>query len=118
MFIGDKIYNPVSLNTRTICNVLIDKKKRAPSCIEKWSENYPICHTAQKNVWSNIFIQPVSITSETKLQTFQYKLIRLLITCQKILFDMKLVDNAICLYCHETDHITHFFLFCPKEKQF
>ncbi len=31
---------------------------------------------------------------------------------------MKLVDNAICLYCQKTDHITHFFLFCPKEKQF
>ncbi len=35
-----------------------------------------------------------------------------------VLFDMKLVDNAICLYCQETDLITHFFLFCPKEKQF
>ncbi len=31
---------------------------------------------------------------------------------------MKLVDNAIWLYCQETDHITHFFLFCPKEKKF
>ncbi len=31
---------------------------------------------------------------------------------------MKLVDNAMCLHCQETDHITHFFLFCPKEKQF
>ncbi len=42
VFIGDKIYNPVSLNTRAIYNVLTDKKKRAPSCVEKWSENYPI----------------------------------------------------------------------------
>ncbi len=22
------------------------------------------------------------------------------------------------MYCHETDHITLFFLFCPKERQF
>ncbi len=35
VYIGDKIYNPVSLNTRAIYNVLTDKKKRAPSCIEK-----------------------------------------------------------------------------------
>ncbi len=112
------IYNPVSLNTRAIYNVLLDKKKRSPSCIEKWSENYPGSHTAQQKLWSNIFIQPFSITRETKLQTFRYKLIHLLITCQKKVFDMKLVDNAICLYCQETDHITHFVLFCPKEKQF
>ncbi len=39
---------PVSLNTRTIYNVLADKKKRTSSCIEKWSENYPGFHTAQK----------------------------------------------------------------------
>ncbi len=118
VFIGDKIYNPVSLNTRAIYNVLIDKKKRAPSCIQKWSENYPGFHTVQKNLWFNIFIQPFSITRETKLQTFQYKSLHLLITCQKTLFDMKLVDNAMCLYYQETDHITNFFLFCLKEKQF
>ncbi len=50
VFIGDKIYNRVSLNTKSIYNVLIDKKKRAPLCIEKWSENYPGFHTAQKLV--------------------------------------------------------------------
>ncbi len=37
VFIGDKIYNPASLNTRAIYNVLTDKKKSIPSCIEKWS---------------------------------------------------------------------------------
>ncbi len=59
-----------------------------------------------------------SITRETKLQTFQYKLLYMTHLCQKKLFDMKLVDNAMCLYCQQTDHITHFFLFCPKEKHF
>ncbi len=37
-------------------------------------------------------------------------------TC--ILFDMKLVDNAKCKYCHELYSISHFFRFCPKEDQF
>ncbi len=115
VFFGDKIYNPVSL-TRAIYNVLTDEKKRAPSCIEKWSEDYPGFDTAQKHLWSNIFRQPFSITRETKLQPFQYKLIYLLIICPKKRFDIKLVDNAICLYCQETNHITHFFLFCPIEK--
>ncbi len=46
VFIGDKIYNLVSLNTRAIYNVLTDEKKRVPLCIDKWSENYPGFHTA------------------------------------------------------------------------
>ncbi len=29
---------------------------------------------------------------------------------------MKLVDNAKCKYCHESDNISHFFLFCPKDQ--
>ncbi len=118
VFISDKMFKPISLNTRAIYNVLTDKKQRATSYIEEWSENYPCFHTAQKNLSSNIFRQPFSITRETKLQTFQYKLIHLLITCQFFLLDMKLVANAICLHCQETDNITHFFLFCPKENQF
>ncbi len=72
MFIVDKMYN-----TRAIFNVLTDKKNRAPSCTEKWSEEYPGFHTAQTNLWYNIFRQPFSITRETKLQIFQYKLIHL-----------------------------------------
>ncbi len=90
----------------------------APSRIEQWSEDYLGVHTAQQNLWYNIFRLPFSITRETKLQTFQYKLIHLLITCQHVLFDMKLVDNAICLYCKETDQFIYFFLFCPKENEF
>ncbi len=115
-YIKSSSYNPVSLNTRAIYNVLTYKMKRAPSCIEKWSENYSGFHTAQTNLWSNIFRLPFSITRETQLQTFQYKLIHLLITCQKYLFDMKLVDNAVCLYCHENDHITYFFLVLKKSN--
>ncbi len=42
------MYNPVSFNTRAIYNVLIDNKQTTPSCIEKWSEDYPGFHTAQK----------------------------------------------------------------------
>ncbi len=114
VFIRDNIYNPVSLNTRDIYNVLTDKKKRAPSCIEKWSENYTQAFTLHKN---NIFRQPFSVNRKTELQTFQCKLINLLITCQLFLFDIKLVDNAICLCCQETDHIRLFFLFGVKEKQ-
>ncbi len=67
---------------------------------------------------SNIFKTPYIVTRETKLQSFQYKIIHQLITCQKLLFDIKLVDNAKCKYRHELDNISHFFLFCPKEKKF
>ena len=61
---------------------------------------------------------PFRTTRETKLQTFQYKLVHRLIVCQKKLFDMKLADNPNCLYCNETDDLPHFFLHCNKSNQF
>ncbi len=69
-------------------------------------------------MWSNICKTPYIITRETNLQSFQYKIIHQLITCQNKLFDMKLVDNAKCKYCHESDNISHIFLFCSKEDPF
>ncbi len=73
---------------------------------------------AHKKLWSKIFKAPYTMTRETNLQSIQYKIIHQLITCQIVLFDIKLVDNAKCKYCHEIDNTSIFFLFCPKEDQF
>ncbi len=94
------------------------KKCRDPACITKWSKDYPGFQSAHKQLSSNIFKTPYTITRETNLKSFQYKIIHQLITCHKNLFDLKLVGNAKCKYCHELDNISHFFLFCPKKFNF
>ena len=97
---------------------LIRKKIKTPTCITKWKEIYPGFHNAHDELWSNIFYLAFSTTRDTNLQTFQYKIIHRLITCQKNLFEMKLVEKPSCTYCNDTDDISHFFLFCPKVNEF
>jgi hypothetical protein len=118
LFIDVKLYNEHTLTTKIIYNALIKKKEREPACIAKWNTRYPNFHSAHVDLWPTIFKTPFSITRETRLQTFQYKIIHNLIVCQKKVYDMKLVDTPNCKYCQNIDDIKHFFLFCPKVTLF
>ncbi len=60
----------------------------------------------------------VHTTRETKLQSFQYRILHRTITCRKILYDMKLVDSPNCLYCNNIDDIKHFLLSGEKTRNF
>ncbi len=82
LFIDDKMYTSFTLSTKVIYNSLLAKKCRDPACITKWSKDYPGFQSAHKELWSNIFKLPYTITRETNLQSFQYKIIHQLITCQ------------------------------------
>ncbi len=117
-FIDDKMYTSLTLTTKVICNSLVANKCRYSACITKWSKDYPGFQSAHKELLSNIFKTPYTITREPNLQSFKYKIIHQLITYPKRLFDLKLVDNAKCKYSHELDNTSHFFLFCPIEDQF
>ena len=97
---------------------LVKRKSRVPSCVEKWSEDYPEFKNAPDSIWPDIFKIPFSITRETKLQSFQYQIIHRLITCKKRLFNMMITDNPKCDFCNDIDDIRHFFLFCPKVNAF
>ncbi len=112
------MYTSFTFTTKVIYNSPVSKKCRDPGYITKWSKNYPGSKSAHNELWSNISKTPYTIIRGTNLQSFQYKIIHQLIACTKILFDMKLVDNAKCKYCHELDNISHFFLFCLKEYQY
>ena len=96
----------------------IHHRKRDPSCVKKWAVAYPGFKNATEELWTNIFRLSFSITRETKLQSFQYRLIHRTITCRKRLFEMKMADHPRCLYCKDIDDIKHFFLFCPKVQSF
>lgn len=117
-FICNKVYKLYILNTKVLYNHLVRGKKRTPTCKIKWSETYPNFNDAAEDLWPNIFKLAFKITRETKLQTFQFKLIHRLITCQKKLNEMKIVESSTCLYCNEIDDLTHFFLYCSEPNAF
>ena len=102
-------------NTKQFYWQLVVGKKQTPTCVTKWQQIYPDIRIEH---WEDIFCQAFKVCRETKLQSFQYKIIHRLTNCNKKLFDMNIKDSPKCTYCPATDDIRHFFLECPKVKQF
>ena len=46
--------------------------------------------------WTDVFLKPYICLRETKLQSFQYKIINKIINCSKMLFDMKIKNSPVC----------------------
>jgi hypothetical protein len=104
-------------STKMIYWKFISNRRKTPTGCRRWAEIYTGL-SDNEDLWKNIFFLPFETVRETQLQTFQYKIIHRLITCNAKLFKMKLTDSPICSYCHEEDTIHHFFLFCPKVREF
>ncbi len=90
-----------------------------PTCMRKWTECFPEFKNADSSLWENIFCLTFSIARETKIQSFQYRLLHRTIPCQKRLYEMKISASPKCTFCNEEDDdIIHFILYCPRVKQF
>ncbi len=51
---------------------------------------------------------------DTKLQTFQYRILHYIIPYNELLFNVKIKNSNICSSCNETDTLPHFFVKCRK----
>ena len=55
---------------------------------------------------------PCISIKDTKLQTFQYKILNHILPCQSKLFNWKIADNYSCKYCGEYDSLSHYLYTC------
>ena len=97
---------------------IINKDKHIPNTIKKWTSTYPNFNNADTSVWPRIFKLPFKTVRNTKIQTFQYRLIHRIIPCNKWLHNIKIKNSPECNYCNNTDNLPHFFLQCPEVKVF
>ncbi len=79
---------------------------------------YPIFKESSTNVWPGIFKLPFITVRETKIQTFQYKLIKKTSPCNKWFHNIKIKNCSVCDYCMNVDDLPHFFIRCLKVKEF
>ena len=98
---------------------IINTITHTPTCIPKWSETYTSLSNTSNQEWKNIFKKAFTICRETKLQSFQFSIIHRTIACNHWLFNIKITDSDICLFCNsQSDTIQHFFLLCDNVNNF
>ena len=115
----NKVTKPVfKITCKEIYWHIIGRSKHCPSSKEKWYKSFPLMRENSIELWPDIYKLPFIITRETKLQSFQYKIIHRIIACNKWLFNIKIKDSSRCSYCECEDNIQHFFLNCDNVRDF
>jgi hypothetical protein len=105
---------PIQLITnKTIYWELIDKIKIAAVTKEKWIQ---LLDLNEEN-WENIF-DVSKIIRDTKIRTFQYKLLFHLTPCNLYLYKIGRSISFKCHSCNMIDNLKHYFYECEETKVF
>jgi hypothetical protein len=115
--IGSKILSIENINTKILYQVHNANKEHEITCKKFWEKEFPLL-VEEPNIWEIIYNLTYQYCSETKLISFQYKLINNIINCRVKLKNWRIMEEDKCLYCTETDDIRHFFIHCMKVKDF
>jgi hypothetical protein len=71
----------------------------------------------ENNQWTDIFTIS-KVIQDTKIRSFQYRIIFNLIPCNLYLKRIGKSETDRCLFCPELDDLIHYFYECPETKRF
>ncbi len=93
---------------------LMNTDPYTPIAVQKWSSHYPTFNEACTNVLHRILKLPFKTVRDTKIQTFQYRIIQKIIPCNKLLHNIKIKSSPNCDYWNNEDNFPHYFIRCQK----
>ena len=103
-----------NLTNKKAYNILISKEIKSPTSQMKIL-NMGISETDLPH----LCLIPFTVTSETKLSMFQYKIFHNILPTNSLLYKMEKVDPPKCPHCErESQDIKHMFLNCQCVKDF
>lgn len=88
------------------------------SCRDSWIRDLNNPSLLQNNTWQGIFSLPFKTSSETKLQSFAFKMVNRLTPCGRYLHKIKTRNSPLCEVCGKEDSLLHFFLLCTPVQAF
>jgi hypothetical protein len=112
--IGKQKKKLIEINTRELYFSIISQKAQRPTSEQKWEDHVGLGLNEEN--WAAIYTIPYSVTSDTKLISFQLKVTHRLLACKKNLCKWKIEDNSNCNHCDSDsiDSIEHFLVACPQ----
>lgn len=107
-------------SSKRIYSFLLLSKLPSIASQKKWPEIFQDLPQGDNSApfWKEIYISPYCATRDTKLQTFQFKLIHRVLPCNKYLCNIRIKESDTCTYCEDVDTLHHFFWLCPPTNDF
>jgi len=91
------------------------KKQTPPTAKRKLKDKYP----EVIEDWKKIYSLPFTVTLETKIREFQYKLLNDIIFTNERLFRFKMIESPMCTFClKEVESLEHLLFYCDTTKDF
>ena len=85
------------------------RKQVPPTAQKKFQEKFPQLQTD----WREIYSLPFTVTIETKIREFQYKMLNNIVFTNEKLFRLKMINSPLCTFCkRENESIEHLFFYC------
>ena len=85
------------------------RKQVPPTAQKKFQEKFPQLQTD----WREIYSLPFTVTIETKIREFQYKMLNNIVFKKEKLFRLKMIDSPLCTFCkRENESFEHLFFYC------
>ena len=91
-----------------------DRNGIQPKCILKWNNTF----NNELHFWEEIFSRPFAVGRCTKLQSFQFRMLHRIITCNHWLFNVGIKNSPNCETCNADDTLIHFFIDCVHVQNF
>ena len=92
----------------------VEKSAETPTSYFKWESYYYYANFD----WESINKIPYECTTETYLQSLQFKIIHRYFPCKYNLKLWNLADSNLCDHCDEIDTLSHFFAECSAVNSF
>lgn len=104
---------------RRLYSMLIVNRIQPVAAQVKWNLEFTPSHDIPcEEYWDSIYRSPYRCSRETKLQSFQFKLLHRILPCNKYLRNIRIKDSDLCEYCAVTDTLSHFLFYCQKVTVF
>jgi hypothetical protein len=90
---------------------------KRPTSEQKWYDTDLL--DVKEEDWPNIYQSAFKLTTDTRLQTFQFKITHRILACKSNLFIWKIEQNNICNHCNtEIDTVEHHLVMCKDTLEF
>jgi hypothetical protein len=105
------------VTTKDAYKILLTQNSQRPTSEKKWMET-EMSHI-DNDEWTNIYQSASKLTTDTKLQTFQFKITHRIMACKTNLLTWKIKENDICSFCNNgKDTIEHHLVLCEETLEF
>lgn len=107
-----------TLSTKAMYCRMIMIRQKTNAALNKWVQGDGDIRVADSLEWSEICRRTFVFSRETKLQSFQYRILNRILPCGVFLKRIRIADSDVCLFCQEKDTIIHYLMQCNLVRPF